>query len=465
MRVMPSLYEMTADVPFVAPVMVGAFDGWIDASAAATGRRALAENGEVVARFDADALYDYRARRPVLDVVDGTLTHLEWPELTRAKRGSGRAPPPVLTGPEPDYHWRQLGTDVLDLPARRRGPVGEPGAIPAAVPHTRPVPVLATASREGLLHEDEAQGPQGLLRVPAAALQPLELAVSGTGIPAVGFFAQVPHYVGGPFAAASIALLEHLGRHLGVELPLGSLLADAQEQRDRLDAAVAADEDAARYLSGWRRWRATTVTSGDELASEIERFLSDRGREGGDDAGAVRGTLTGRHLTASAAATARSLSGAVPGDGVELRPKLRGSPMGEIPLTIGTCSTKTIAARTGGLERQLQVPQVPRSSTGAAQTMMSSAAAASSRHVDAAASSITENGGTDTRSRSMSAATSSSVSVPCSTPPLTWTPRSASILNSAAPRPAPPTTSTRRSSAHRRSPVNRRRRSVRRTRG
>ncbi len=39
---MPSLYEMTADVPFVAPVMVGAFDGWIDASSAATSAAATA---------------------------------------------------------------------------------------------------------------------------------------------------------------------------------------------------------------------------------------------------------------------------------------------------------------------------------------------------------------------------------------------------------------------------------------
>ncbi|MGZ6544298.1 MAG: PAC2 family protein, partial [Actinomycetota bacterium] len=156
--------------------------------------------------------------------------------------------------------------------------------IPAAVPHTRPVPVLATASKDGLLHEDESKGPQGLLRVPGAALSTLELAVSGTGIPAVGFFAQVPHYVGGPFAIASIALLEHLGRHLGVELPLGTLIADAQEQRDRLDAAVAADEDAGAYLQRLEALAGEDrLTSGDELASEIERFLSDRTREPGDD--------------------------------------------------------------------------------------------------------------------------------------------------------------------------------------
>jgi len=289
---MPSLYEMTADEPFMAPVMVGAFDGWIDASAAATAAAAtLAETGEVVARFDGDALYDYRARRPVLDVVDGTLARLEWPELTVRSVDAGGRHLLILTGPEPDYHWRALGTDVLDL-CLRVGVVQwvSLGAIPAAVPHTRPVPVLATASREGLLHEDETQGPQGLLRVPGAALSTLELAVSGTGIPAVGFFAQVPHYVGGPFAIASIALLEHLGRHLGVDLPLGTLIADAQEQRDRLDAAVAADEDAGAYLqrleglAGEER-----STSGDELASEIERFLSERSHEGGDDTGPFEG--------------------------------------------------------------------------------------------------------------------------------------------------------------------------------
>ena len=82
------------------------------------------------------------------------------------------------------------------------------------VPHTRSVPVLATASGPDLLHADEQQGPDGLLRVPGAALSTVEMAVSGSGIPAVGFYAQVPHYVGGPYAAAvqlgvSAAFIRH----------------------------------------------------------------------------------------------------------------------------------------------------------------------------------------------------------------------------------------------------------------
>ena len=60
-----AIYEMTGDVPFVEPVMIAAFDGWIDASGASTAAAStLAEGGDVVARFDGDALYDYRARRP-----------------------------------------------------------------------------------------------------------------------------------------------------------------------------------------------------------------------------------------------------------------------------------------------------------------------------------------------------------------------------------------------------------------
>jgi len=286
------LYEMVADVPFVAPVLIGAFDGWIDASGASTGAAdTLGSRGEVVARFDADALYDYRARRPALDVVDGTLTRLEWPELTLRSTEAGGRHLLILSGPEPDFRWRQLGVDVLDL-CLRAGVVQwvSLGALPAAVAHTRPVPVLATASGPDLLRDDEVKGPAGLLRVPGAALSTLELAVSGTGIPAIGFFAQVPHYVGGPFAAASIALLEHLGRHLGVDLPLGSLVKEAQEQRDRIDAAVAQDEDATAYLQRLETLAGEErMPSGDELASEIERFLSESGRDAGDDGGPFDG--------------------------------------------------------------------------------------------------------------------------------------------------------------------------------
>ncbi len=273
------------DEPLVAPAIVAAFDGWIDAGGASTAAaQLLSRDAGPLVTFACDLLYDYRSRRPVLDVVDGTLTQLSWPEISIKRSRIGARDVLVLTGAEPDFRWRELGGDLLEASVRL-GVVEwiSLGAIPAAVPHTRPVPILATASGPGLLHADEQVGPQGLLRVPAAAISTLEHTVAGSGIPAVGFFAQVPHYVGGNYTGATIAILEHTARHLGVEVPLGDLPDEAMAQRERLDAVVAADEDSRTYVARLETAVDTQqVPTGDELVSEIERFLQQR--EGGGQA-------------------------------------------------------------------------------------------------------------------------------------------------------------------------------------
>lgn len=274
------LYRHDLALPddLVAPVLVAAFDGWVDAAGAASAAAdRLADAGSLVATFDADVLYDYRSRRPVLDIIDGTLMRLEWPSLQLHRVPVGGRDLLVLHGAEPDFRWRELGDDLLDL-CLRLGIVQwvSLGAIPAAVPHTRPVNVLATASAQGLLHEAELQGPPGLLRVPSACLSAIELAVAGA-IPAVGFFAQVPHYVGGPFAAATLSLLHHLARHLSIELPLDDLEDEATQQRQRLDVAVEADDDVREILERLQEASEEEIPSGDELAAEIERFLRGQG--------------------------------------------------------------------------------------------------------------------------------------------------------------------------------------------
>jgi hypothetical protein len=275
-----SLYRLLDTGPLAAPVLIAAFDGWIDAAGASSAAADhLADGGQAVATFDGDALYDYRARRPVLDIVDGTLTQVSWPELSLRRSHLGQRDVLVLSGPEPDYRWRELA-DALTEAAIQLGVVEwvSMGAIPAAVPHTRPVPILATASRPGLLPDGVQQGPQGLLRVPSAALSVLELTVTGAGVPAIGLYAQVPHYVGGPYPAATVALLEHLERHLGVPVPLGSLPDAAAAQRATLDGAVAQDEEARSYLARLESLLGTErIPSGEEIASEIERFLRDAG--------------------------------------------------------------------------------------------------------------------------------------------------------------------------------------------
>ena len=279
-----ALYRIESEPEFRAPVVVAALEGWVDAGAAGTEAAAqLAENGRTVATFDTDAIFDYRARRPTLDILDGRPMKLDWPELRVVAVTIEERELLVLTGPEPDYRWRELADSVVAL-ARRFGAVGwvSLGAIPAAVPHTRPVPVLATASAQGLLPPGIRQGPDGMLRVPSAALSVLELAVSGAGIPAIGLFAQVPHYVNATYPTASIALLTALGQYLAVDLPVGSLAARALERRSMLDAAAASDDDTRAHVERLELLAdESRLPVGDELIADIERFL----REGSGDDG------------------------------------------------------------------------------------------------------------------------------------------------------------------------------------
>ena len=267
----------------IEPSLICAFDGWVDAGSAATAALAeLVTDAPVVATFDADALYDYRARRPTLQIVDGRLADVAWPELTVRRVRAGDHDLLVLTGPEPDDRWQTLCSAAVDL--ARQLSVAEwisLGAIPAAVPHTRPVPIMGTESEPGRLRGEVRPGPSGLLRVPAAAVSVLEMAMAEAGIPAVGYFAQVPHYVSGPYPAASVELLSALGRHLGVILPSGDLVEEAQQLRTRLDTATALEETTRSYVERLESMvDEERRPSGDDLIGEIERFLREGGTEG-----------------------------------------------------------------------------------------------------------------------------------------------------------------------------------------
>lgn len=73
-----STYRLEDAPDLDAPIVVAALEGWVDAgSAGTTAATQLAEDGNVVATFDADAIYDYRARRPTLDI--STAGRCIWP--------------------------------------------------------------------------------------------------------------------------------------------------------------------------------------------------------------------------------------------------------------------------------------------------------------------------------------------------------------------------------------------------
>lgn len=257
------------------PVLVMALSGWVDAGEAGSQAAALlAEGGTEVATFDGDALFDYRSNRPILNVVDGDLERLEWPSLTLRHSRFGQRDLLVLTGDEPDFRWQELRQTVGHLAARLGiAQVVSLGAVPAAVPHTMPTHLLTTSS-EPELRESADRVLEGVLRVPGTAVNALELHLRGGGIPAVGFWAQVPHYVGGTYWAGVLALVRRASRHLGIDPDLGPVEAKAASQRTELDQILEDRPEAKAYVERLEAMVAAgDLPSAEEIGAEVERFL------------------------------------------------------------------------------------------------------------------------------------------------------------------------------------------------
>jgi hypothetical protein len=277
-------------------VLVMVLEGWIDAGfAAGTAVQTLLENLDTypVATFDADQLLDHRARRPVLHLVEGVNTGLSWPgiELRAATDDLGNDLL-FLLGAEPDHLWRTFTESVVELAQDLgvRMVIGL-GAYPATVPHTRPVTLSITAST------DELAAVSGLLRgsldVPAGVQAAIETRCGDLDLPAVGLWAQVPHYVSGemaPYPAAALALLEQLERTAGLRLPKGQLPTETERTRNRIDAAMANNADHLNLLHNLEQRHDEQLAAGaadsdeplpsaDELAAEVERFLRDQDTE------------------------------------------------------------------------------------------------------------------------------------------------------------------------------------------
>lgn len=288
------LFELLDAPDLEAPVLVMVLEGWIDAGLGAAGAvSSVMEHLEMttVATFDADLLLDHRARRPVLHLVDGVNTGLTWPSIElRAAADRHGTDFLLLVGAEPDHHWHAFSRATVDLAMELgvRMVVGL-GAYPAALPHTRPSRLSATATTTQLA--EQVGFVRGTIDVPGGVQAAIERRCAEVGMPAVGLWAQVPHYVAAmPYPPASAALVDGLRSVTGLDLETGELAEEAAATRSRLDALVAGNDDhRAMVLQLESQYDAESggagsllgggaIPSGDELAAEVERFL--KGEQG-----------------------------------------------------------------------------------------------------------------------------------------------------------------------------------------
>ena len=154
------LYELHLEVPQLdelrEPVLVHALDGYVDAGSGvrlAVDHLLNALDHTVVATFDADALIDYRSRRPTFTFTRNRFTGYSEPKLVvHLVHDSAGQPFLLMTGPEPDVYWERFVSAVGQLVDRFavRLTVGML-AIPMGVPHTRPTGMSHHSTRAGLL--------------------------------------------------------------------------------------------------------------------------------------------------------------------------------------------------------------------------------------------------------------------------------------------------------------------------
>ncbi|CAN5129276.1 PAC2 family protein [soil metagenome] len=231
------LYELEPDLPQLdGPVLVQAMDGFVDAgSARRLAREQLlqAHGSRVVATFDVDALLDYRARRPLMTFDEDHWAHYADPQLAVHLAHDAQGTPfLVLAGPEPDIRWEAFTVAVTTLVAELgvSTTVGL-NAIPMAVPHTRPLGIIAHASRPELVAGHERW--VGTVQVPSTAGHLLEYRLGQAGRDAAGFAVAVPHYLAeAEYPPAALALLGSVSALTGLSFELDTAGVTVRAQVD-----------------------------------------------------------------------------------------------------------------------------------------------------------------------------------------------------------------------------------------
>jgi len=263
------------------PVLVVSLSGWVDAGLAGGGALALlheqAQAARRFARIDLADLMDLQQTRPTVHLVDGVSREITWPEIAFVGGNLGRDVV-LCTGPEPSLRWRAVLGEIVELAGRLEVSAAFTlGGIPSMASHRRPVSVLATGTDETLVEHAGAwrQDYTG----PTGAQSALQVMLGEAGIPTLALWAQVPHYLSGGASPPAIrSVLERLRDLGGLSVDLAVLTDQADAYVRRVEEGLAERPDVVEVIEAIEAGEAqeAELPSGDELASEIERFLRDQ---------------------------------------------------------------------------------------------------------------------------------------------------------------------------------------------
>ncbi len=302
------MYELEFPAPQLSaadgrgPVLIHALEGFSDAGRAIRLAAQHLKNTldtELVASFAIDELLDYRSRRPLMTFKTDHFTHYDEPELNLyALHDSVGTPFLLLAGMEPDLRWERFITAVRLLSERLgvRRVIGL-GAIPMAVPHTRPITLTAHSNDKELITDHQPW--VGEVQVPGSVSNLLEFRMAQHGYEVVGFTVHIPHYLAQTdYPSAAETLLSEVARSGSLQIPTAALTQAAAEVHDKINEQVEASPEVAQVVEALERQydafvaaqenrsllaRDEDLPSGEELGAEFERFLAQQaGEKDGD---------------------------------------------------------------------------------------------------------------------------------------------------------------------------------------
>ncbi|MHA3683200.1 proteasome assembly chaperone family protein [Leucobacter sp. HY1908] len=294
--------ERRASVPRGLPLIV-ALQGLSDAGGAIS---QLDEylweqcHPEEILRFNADLLLDYRARRPIITFDSDHFTDYSPEELTLSlARDELGTPFLLLSGYEPDFRWEQFIDAVLMLVHEFEVSITTwSHAIPMPVPHTRPISMTVSGSREDLIEARSSWRPT--TKLSASAAHVLEYRLHSLGEEVAGFALLIPHYLANTeYPEALYAALDGLMAATGLIFATDEVRTRARAFMEQVDAQISESHETAEMVHTLeKRYDAYmedqeirsplvsedgSLPTAEQIASELERFLAQQ--HGSGDSG------------------------------------------------------------------------------------------------------------------------------------------------------------------------------------
>jgi hypothetical protein len=248
---------------------------------------------ERVGTFVNDLLIDYRARRPLFQFEETSLTSFSPPRLSLdLVKDEVGTPFLFLSGYEPDFRWDQVSSRILELIVGLEVSSSTwVHAIPMPVPHTRSLGVTVSGNRQELTDALSVWRPT--TGVPGTLMHLVEYRLQEQDHPTAGFVVLVPHYLADTeFPDAAVTALQSVTRATGLVFPTDSLREAGREFLQGISEQVENNQELHK-LVGTLESRHDSymednpmpsplmgadgeVPSADTIAAELQEFLAKR---------------------------------------------------------------------------------------------------------------------------------------------------------------------------------------------